>query len=201
MTRHRKDAQRPQSNQPTPPAQHRAGEGQRTSAHRGAKRLEARDLNIYYGSFQAVADLNMTVNPRSVTALIGPSGCGKSTVLRALNRLHETTPGGRVEGSVLLDGCDIYGKQISAVECAPHRRDGVPAAKSISHHVDSRQCARRIETATDAQEAKPRRACRTVVARGEPMERGQRSSGHTRRRTIRWPAAAAVHRPGDRRLA
>jgi len=77
--------------------------------------LEARDLNIYYGSFQAVADLNMTVNPRSVTALIGPSGCGKSTVLRALNRLHETIPGARVEGSVLLDGWDIYGKQISAV--------------------------------------------------------------------------------------
>jgi len=82
---------------------------------RGAKRLEARDLNIYYGSFKAVADLDMTVNPRSVTALIGPSGCGKSTVLRALNRLHETAPGGRVEGSVLLDGCDIYGKHISAV--------------------------------------------------------------------------------------
>src|ERR1700684_3712757 len=82
---------------------------------RGAKRLETRDLNIYDGSFKAVADLNMTVNPRSVTALIGPSGCGKSTVLRVLNRLHETAPGGRVEGSVLLDGCDIYGKQISAV--------------------------------------------------------------------------------------
>ena len=82
---------------------------------RGAKRLEVRDLNIYYGSFKAVADLNMTVHPRSVTALIGPSGCGKSTVLRTLNRLHETAPGGRVEGSVLLDGCDIYGKQIGAV--------------------------------------------------------------------------------------
>ncbi|MGA8330484.1 MAG: phosphate ABC transporter ATP-binding protein PstB [Mycobacterium sp.] len=82
---------------------------------RGAKRLEARDLNIYYGSFKAVADLNMTVDPRSVTAFIGPSGCGKSTVLRTLNRLHETAPGGRVEGSVLLDGCDIYSKQISAV--------------------------------------------------------------------------------------
>ena len=82
---------------------------------KGAKRLEVRDLNIYYGSFQAVADLNMTVNPRSVTALIGPSGCGKSTVLRALNRLHETIPGARVEGSVLLASWDIYGKQISAV--------------------------------------------------------------------------------------
>ena len=82
---------------------------------RGAKRVEVRDLNIYYGSFKAVADLNMTVNPRSVTALIGPSGCGKSTVLRALNRLHETIPGGRVEGSVLLDGWDIYGTRVGAV--------------------------------------------------------------------------------------
>jgi phosphate transport system ATP-binding protein len=62
-----------------------------------------------------VADLNMTVSPRSVTALIGPSGCGKSTVLRALNRLHETVPGGRVEGSVLLDGWDIYGARVGAV--------------------------------------------------------------------------------------
>jgi phosphate transport system ATP-binding protein len=82
---------------------------------RGAKRVEVRDLNIYYGSFKAVADLNMTVNPRSVTALIGPSGCGKSTVLRAMNRLHETIPGARVEGSVLLDGWDIYGTRVGAV--------------------------------------------------------------------------------------
>ena len=57
----------------------------------------------------------MTVDPRSVTALIGPSGCGKSTVLRALNRMHETTPGARVQGSVLLDDEDIYGTQIGAV--------------------------------------------------------------------------------------
>ena len=83
--------------------------------HGGAKQLEVRDLNLYYGSFQAVADVNMTVSARSVTALIGPSGCGKSTVLRALNRMHETIPGARVEGSVLLDGENIYGTQISAV--------------------------------------------------------------------------------------
>jgi phosphate transport system ATP-binding protein len=101
--------------QPTPPASPDPLDDSVLRHHRGAKRLEARDLNIYYGSFQAVADLNMTVHPRSVTAFIGPSGCGKSTVLRALNRLHETTPGGRVEGSVLLDGRDIYGQQISAV--------------------------------------------------------------------------------------
>jgi phosphate transport system ATP-binding protein len=100
---------------PAPPATEPVTNSGVLKLRRGAKRLEARDLNIYYGSFKAVADLNMTVNPRSVTALIGPSGCGKSTVLRALNRLHETAPGGWVEGSVLLDGCDIYGKHISAV--------------------------------------------------------------------------------------
>ena len=73
-----------------------------------AKRLDLKDLNIYYGSFKAVADVALSVQPRSVTAFIGPSGCGKSTVLRTLNRMHEVIPGARVEGSVLLDGEDIY---------------------------------------------------------------------------------------------
>src|SRR6186997_1976992 len=57
----------------------------------------------------------MTIEPRSVTAFIGPSGCGKSTVLRTLNRMHEVTPGARVEGKVLLDGEDIYTKGIDPV--------------------------------------------------------------------------------------
>ena len=98
-----------------PPAPAAAEPARDPVQRRGAKKVEVRDLNIYYGSFKAVADLNMTVEPRSVTALIGPSGCGKSTVLRALNRLHETIPGARVEGSVLLDGWDIYGTRVGAV--------------------------------------------------------------------------------------
>ena len=72
-----------------------------------AKRLDLKDVNIYYGAFHAVADVSLAVPPRSVTAFIGPSGCGKSTVLRTLNRMHEVIPGGRVQGSVLLDGEDI----------------------------------------------------------------------------------------------
>ena len=67
-----------------------------------AKRIDVKDLNVYYGSFKAVEDVSMTVEPRSVTAFIGPSGCGKSTFLRTLNRMHEVIPGGRVEGSVML---------------------------------------------------------------------------------------------------
>ncbi|MEB3048164.1 phosphate ABC transporter ATP-binding protein PstB [Mycolicibacter sp. MYC123] len=80
-----------------------------------AKRLDLSDVNIYYGAFHAVADVTLSVPPRSVTAFIGPSGCGKSTVLRTLNRMHEVIPGARVEGSVLLDGECIYQPGIDPV--------------------------------------------------------------------------------------
>ena len=80
-----------------------------------AKRLDVKDLNLYYGKFHAVADVNLSVPPRSVTAFIGPSGCGKSTVLRSLNRMHEVTPGTRVEGKVTLDGEDIYATAVDPV--------------------------------------------------------------------------------------
>jgi len=80
-----------------------------------AKRLDINDLNIYYGKFHAVKDVTLQVPPRYVTAFIGPSGCGKSTVLRTLNRMHEETAGARVEGSVELDGENIYGRGVSPV--------------------------------------------------------------------------------------
>jgi phosphate transport system ATP-binding protein len=80
-----------------------------------SKRIDVSDLNVYYGSFLAVEDVNLTVEPRSVTAFIGPSGCGKSTVLRTLNRMHEVIPGARVEGKVALDGEDIYRPQVDPV--------------------------------------------------------------------------------------
>jgi phosphate transport system ATP-binding protein len=80
-----------------------------------AKRLDVKDLNLYYGKFHAVADVNLSVPPRSVTAFIGPSGCGKSTVLRSLNRMHEVTPGARVECKVTLDGEDIYATAVDPV--------------------------------------------------------------------------------------
>ena len=80
-----------------------------------AKRLDLKDVNIYYGAFHAVSDVSLAVPPRNVTAFIGPSGCGKSTVLRTLNRMHEVIPGARVEGSVLLDGEDIYGSGVDPV--------------------------------------------------------------------------------------
>jgi len=80
-----------------------------------AKRIDVKDLNAFYGTFKAVADVSMTVEPRSVTAFIGPSGCGKSTLLRTLNRMHEVIAGGRVEGSIRLDDVDLYAPSVDPV--------------------------------------------------------------------------------------
>ncbi|RNI23786.1 phosphate ABC transporter ATP-binding protein PstB [Flexivirga caeni] len=79
------------------------------------KRIDVKDLNVFYGDFMAVEGVSMTVEPRSVTAFIGPSGCGKSTFLRTLNRMHEVTPGGRVEGKVMLDDEDLYAESVDPV--------------------------------------------------------------------------------------
>ena len=80
-----------------------------------AKRIDISGLSAYYGSFLAVADINLTIEPRTITAFIGPSGCGKSTVLRSLNRMHEVIPGARTEGKVMLDDDDIYGPGVDPV--------------------------------------------------------------------------------------
>jgi phosphate transport system ATP-binding protein len=80
-----------------------------------AKRIDVSGLSAFYGGFRAIDDISMTVEPRTVTAFIGPSGCGKSTFLRTLNRMHEVTPGGRVEGKVLLDDENLYGSGVDPV--------------------------------------------------------------------------------------
>ncbi len=77
-----------------------------------AKRVEASNVTAYYGSFKAIENINLTVEPKSVTALIGPSGCGKSTFLRSINRMHEVLPGARVEGRLTIDDQDIYDRDV-----------------------------------------------------------------------------------------
>ncbi len=79
-----------------------------------AKRIEAVSLDAYYGAFKAIEGVTLTIEPKSVTALIGPSGCGKSTFLRSINRMHEVVPGARVEGQLLLDDQDVYGPGVDA---------------------------------------------------------------------------------------
>jgi len=80
-----------------------------------SKRIEVEDLTVYYGKFTAVEDVTLTIEPRTVTAFIGPSGCGKSTLLRTLNRMHEVIPGAYVEGSVRIDGDDLYAPGVDPV--------------------------------------------------------------------------------------
>jgi phosphate transport system ATP-binding protein len=80
-----------------------------------AQRIDVKDLNVYYGTFMAVQDVQLSIEARSVTAFIGPSGCGKSTFLRTLNRMHEMIRGARVEGTVEMNGRDLYAKDIDPV--------------------------------------------------------------------------------------
>lgn len=72
--------------------------------------LSAEHMNLYYGTFQALKDVNLTVDEHAVTALIGPSGCGKSTFIKTLNRMNDLVPGVRVEGKILYRGRNIFEK-------------------------------------------------------------------------------------------
>ena len=80
-----------------------------------AKRIETAGLSAWFGSFKAIEDVSITIEPKAVTACIGPSGCGKSTFLRTLNRMHETIPKARIEGRVLLDDEDLYAPGVDPV--------------------------------------------------------------------------------------
>jgi len=79
-------------------------------------RMRVDELSVYYGKVQAVKQVTLSIRTHKVTALIGPSGCGKSTFIRCLNRMHELTPGARVEGKVLLDEQDLYGAGVDPVD-------------------------------------------------------------------------------------
>jgi len=77
--------------------------------------VEVRNLNAWYGPQHILSDVSMKFKRNRVTAIIGPSGCGKSTLVRCINRLHELVPNSKLTGNVMLDGVDIYGKQIDVV--------------------------------------------------------------------------------------
>jgi phosphate transport system ATP-binding protein len=94
---------RPESHHPPTPA----GIRPRVSVHA---------LDAYFGATRVVRGVSLDLLDGKVTAVIGPSGCGKSTLLRCLNRMHETVPGARVEGEVLLDGRDLYARGVNAIE-------------------------------------------------------------------------------------
>ncbi len=78
--------------------------------------LETHNLNIYYGDFRAVTDVNIQIPRHKITAIIGPSGCGKSTLLRAFNRMNELVPNTHIEGEIIFEGQNLYGRDIDPVE-------------------------------------------------------------------------------------
>jgi len=124
----------PEFNMPSPTT---AAPDQQKPATLGESKLSATNLNFFYGAFQALHGISMTIYANHVTAFIGPSGCGKSTFLRTLNRMDETVRNSRVEGDVLLDGQDIHTLDVSEVR----RRVGMvfqrsnPFPKSIFENV------------------------------------------------------------------
>jgi phosphate transport system ATP-binding protein len=101
--------------------------------------FELSHVEVFYGAFRAVRDVNMKIHKNQITAFIGPSGCGKTTVLRSLNRMHDVIPGARVAGRVCYHGHDLYGANVSATEV--RRRIGMvfqkpnPFPKSIYDNV------------------------------------------------------------------
>ncbi len=82
--------------------------------------LEVQNLSAWYGTTLAIKDISMNIRSQAITAIIGPSGCGKSTLIRCLNRMHEVSHGGRVSGRVLLDGRDIYTRDVDPVVIRRH---------------------------------------------------------------------------------
>ena len=101
--------------------------------------IRCADVNVFYGRFRAVTDVNLDFHRNEITALIGPSGCGKSTVLRSLNRMNDLVDGARVDGTIAFNGEDIYAKGVDAIEV--RRRIGMvfqkpnPFPKSIYDNV------------------------------------------------------------------
>ncbi|GCB36182.1 phosphate ABC transporter ATP-binding protein PstB [Bacteroides faecalis] len=79
-------------------------------------KIDVRDVNFWYGDFQALKGINMEIEEKSVVAFIGPSGCGKSTFLRLFNRMNDLIPGSRLEGEILIDGQNIYSKRVEVDE-------------------------------------------------------------------------------------
>jgi phosphate transport system ATP-binding protein len=91
------------------------GEGRDVTSHIDIK-MQTVHLNMYYGKFRALADINLNIQAHKITAIIGPSGCGKSTLLRSFNRMNDLTPNTRIEGQILLENQDIYAPGIDVVD-------------------------------------------------------------------------------------
>ena len=170
--------------------------GPEAVAETAGHRMQVRDVSAYYGSHQAVADVDMDIRPRAVTALIGPSGCGKSTFIRCLNRMHEVTPGvNRVEGQVLLDGQDIYAPRVDPVQVRRYigmvfqKPNPFPSMSIYDNVVAGLKLTRAPARAVLDETVE--RCLRQAALWDEVKDKLQGLRGLA----VRGPAAAPVHRP------
>ncbi len=124
---------------PAMPSIHVSTDGRGPAAVPTEPVIQLQDLSCYYGSFRAVRNVDLEFQKQRITALIGPSGCGKSTLLRTINRMNDLVPSFRIDGTVLLDGQDLFAKEVDPV--AVRRRVGMvfqkpnPFPKSIWENV------------------------------------------------------------------
>src|SRR5271169_753992 len=157
--------------------------------------IEVHGLNAWYGKNQSLNSIDMSVAANHVTAVIGPSGCGKSTFVRCLNRMHETIPEARAEGSVKVGDMDVYGGGSDPVEV--RRRIGmVFQTESIPHHVHLRQRGSGFEAERFPQPEADGRTGGAFAETGCVVGGSKRQSAQeVRGQPFRRTTAAAVHRP------
>ena len=93
----------------------RKGQSTREQEQQKVHKVSVKNLEAWFGTKQALKNINLDVKEKTVTAFIGPSGCGKTTLIRCLNRMHEMTPGAKAKGHVIIDGIDIYDRNIDPV--------------------------------------------------------------------------------------
>ena len=160
--------------------------------------IRAQDLNVYYGGFQAVRDVNLSVERNKITAMIGPSGCGKSTVLRCFNRMNDLIPSRAGGGGSALQRPKYLCQEYRPGGSAPPCRHGLPKAKPLpQEHLRQHRLGR----AHQRLQGQHGRTGRSIVARRRAVGRSQRQAARERAGAFGRAAAAAVHRPHHRRQA
>ena len=167
------------------------------SAVAAGELLATQELGAYYGTRQAIADVTIAFRRKAVTALIGPSGCGKTTLLRCFNRIHEIGFDARVEGSVLLDGHDIYGNDVDPM--AIRRRIGMVFQRpnpfpTLSIFDNTVACAPKGLNRQGKLEAAERALRSAALGRSEGQTANQPA-------VLRRAAAASLHRARRRGAA
>ena len=152
-------------------------------------------VSAYYGERRAVRDITMQVPRLAITAIIGPSGCGKSTLLRCIDRMHELTPGARVDGRIEYHGVDLYGRDIDPVSV--RRTIGMvfqqPNPFPTMSIFDNVAAPARFNGVVKGKSAQARRA---MPSSGCPVGRGQGQAQGVRELPVGRAAATPVHRSG-----